>query len=118
MTKDDADDAVERGLAAAELFCETRSPDEFRDKVRVTCSRRGNAVTIFEERPPWRPDYGPDWTQLKVAQLRFDDAAGTWSLYSRDSREKWWAYDGVPASTSVDPLLAEINRDPTGIFWG
>jgi hypothetical protein len=27
-------------------------------------------------------------------------------------------YDGVSSAASVDSLLAEIDADPTGIFWG
>ena len=59
-----------------------------------------------------------DWTSTKVAQLRYDRSSKCWTLYSRDRNERWWADDGVRPSTSVDPLLAEIDTDPTGIFWG
>jgi hypothetical protein len=27
-------------------------------------------------------------------------------------------YDRVPASAGVEELLAEVDRDPTAIFWG
>jgi hypothetical protein len=27
-------------------------------------------------------------------------------------------YDRVPAAARVEDLLAEIDRDPTAIFWG
>jgi hypothetical protein len=77
----------------------------------------GNTITIFERCAPWNPAL-PDWTSLKVAQLRFDPALGRWSLYCRDGNERWWAYEGIGTSASVDPLLAEIDADPTGIFWG
>lgn len=112
-------DPVERAVGAVEVFCDARCPDEFRDEVRLTCSRRGRSITVVEERPPWRPQPGNDaWTQDRIAQLRYDSASGVWSLYCCDSSSRWWPYDEVPASPSVDPLLVEIDRDPTGIFWG
>jgi Protein of unknown function (DUF3024) len=27
-------------------------------------------------------------------------------------------YGRVPATESIEDLLAEVDRDPTGIFWG
>lgn len=107
------------GLAAVEVFCESRVPERHRDEVRLECTRRGNTITILERRAPWNPDLiGSDWTSLKVAQLRFDPSSGRWSLYCCDRNERWWPYDDIETSTSVDPLLAEIAADPTGIFWG
>ncbi len=53
-----------------------------------------------------------------MAQLRYDPAARTWSLYCRNRNERWFAYSAVKPSSDVAPLLAEIDADPTGIFWG
>ena len=114
-----APDPREVAFSATELFCETRVPEEHSDEVLVECSRRGNSITIVERRPPWDPErMAPEWSSLKVAQLRWDPATRRWSLYCRDSNERWWPYDQVAPSPSVDPLLAEIDADPTGIFWG
>jgi len=35
-------------------FCERRVPPEVRDKVRLTYDFRGNAVTLYEDRPRWK----------------------------------------------------------------
>ncbi len=55
---------------------------------------------------------------MKVAQLRYDASSRQWSLYCCDRNERWWPYDNLGPSASIDPLLAEIDADPTGIFWG
>lgn len=110
--------APEAALRAVELFCESRVPDEIRDQVRLECSRRGNAITIVERRPPWKEEYGPEWSSLKVARLRFDPDAEAWTLRWRDSGDRWHDYEGLRPAATVDPLLREINADPTGIFWG
>jgi hypothetical protein len=101
-----------------EAFCEQHVPAEARDQVRLECAVRGNAITMVERRPPWRPDFGPEWSSQRIAQLCYDGAKGTWSLYWRDSKDRWHLYSEVKPSRDIAPLLAEIDADPTGIFWG
>ena len=43
---------------------------DLRDQIRYEFDTSPHAVTIFECRPPWKPEFGPDWTRLIVAQLR------------------------------------------------
>jgi len=50
--------------------------------------------------------------------LRYSKATRLWSLYWRDRNLEFHEYNRVPASASVDELLAEVDRDPTAIFWG
>ncbi len=109
---------AEETMRAVEAFCDSRVPEDLRDEIRIECTRRGKAITIVERRPPWNPDFTSDWSTTKVAQLRHDDSAGTWSLYCPDSNGRWHYYDRVHASRTIEPLLAEIKADPTGIFWG
>lgn len=79
---------------------------------------RGTSVTIVERRSPWRADLGPEWSRFPIAKLRYDPEAAQWSLHWRDGHEHWHAYDGVEPVAYVEPLLAEMNADPRGIFWG
>ena len=53
-----------------------------------------------------------------MAQLRYDAEASTWSLFWRDRNERWFPYTDVKPSRDIAPLLAEIDADPSGIFWG
>ena len=108
----------DEALAAVEVFCESRTPPELHDEVRLECTRRGNSISIVERRPPWKPEYGPNWASMLIAQLRLDPKTSRWSLHWRDSSDRWHRYEDVRPSASVDPLLAEIDADPTGIFWG
>jgi hypothetical protein len=75
-------------------------------------------VAIVECRPPWPGDAGAEWTRLPVARLRYAKATRLWSLYWCDRNRKFHAYEPMPASASVEELLAELDRDPTAIFWG
>ncbi|MEU2634709.1 DUF3024 domain-containing protein [Micromonospora fulviviridis] len=73
---------------------------------------------MVECRPPWRSDTGPAWTSLPVGRLRYTRATGTWMLYWRDRNHRFHRYDPTPPSADIAVLLAELDRDPTGIFWG
>ena len=105
-------------LRQVDAFCDSRIPAFARDEIQLEFSVRGNTITIVERRPPWRADFGPDWSSQKIAQLRYDSDTALWSLYWRNRRFRWFLYPDVDPSRDVRPLLEEVDRDPTGIFWG
>lgn len=109
---------VEKAMHAVQTFCSSRVPEDLRDEIKIECTRRGKSITIVERRPPWNPDFGAEWSETKVAQLRFDDSAESWSLYCPDSNGRWHHYDRVRPSRTIESLLVEVEADPTGIFWG
>jgi hypothetical protein len=108
----------EGALRQVEEYCASRVSEDARDQIRVECSARGRGISIVERRPPWNPDLGSEWSEVKVAQLRYDEGRGTWSLCCSDSNGRWSAYDELGPTKDVAPLLNEIDADPTGIFWG
>lgn len=105
-------------VTRVQRWCRARVPDHARDQVRVETDVVERYVTIVECRPPWRADVGSEWTRLPVARLRYAKGARVWSLYWRDRNLKFHAYQRVPASANIEDLLAEVDRDPTAIFWG
>lgn len=105
-------------MKKVEAFCETRIPAHARDEIQLEHGVRGNAITIVERRPPWLAELGPDWTSMKIAQLRYDPDDRAWTLYCRNRNERWFLHLDTEPSRDVSPLLAEIDADPTGIFWG
>ena len=96
-------------------FTERRSPAHVRDQVSVQYRTRGSSVTIFERRAAWRKP--GEWTESNVAQLR-RSKTGEWALYWRDRNNRWHSYDGLVPTKNLPAALAEIDRDPTCIFWG
>lgn len=97
-------------------YCINRIPEHARDKVRLIYKIRGNNVTLFETRPYYRDP--SIWTENHVAQFRFDNNKKKWLLYSIDRNDRWHLYDLIQPSIDFDDLLKELDRDPTGIFWG
>lgn len=98
-------------------FCKKRVPPHVLDKVNLTYKIRGSSITIFENRAPWRPEF-KEWTSMPVAQIRYDNKTGKWTLYCADRNNRWHEYLGIGSTKHIDKILAEIDKDPTGILWG
>lgn len=75
-------------------------------------------MTLIERRAPWRPEFGPEWTRSPVARLRWSVRSRDWTLFWRDRNLRWHRYDYAAPTSDIATLLDEIDRDPTGIFWG
>jgi hypothetical protein len=99
-------------------WCAARVPDRALHQVRVECEVADRHLTIVERRAPWREDFGPEWTRFPIARLRYTKTRNTWSLYWRDRNLRFHTYDPLPATGDIEQLLAEIDRNPSGIFWG
>jgi hypothetical protein len=96
-------------------FTERRSPIHVRDQVSVRYRTRGASVTMFERRAAWRKP--GEWTEHHVAQIR-RRKTGEWALYWRDRNGRWHKYDQVRPMKELPVILAELDRDRTGVFWG
>jgi hypothetical protein len=104
---------VERRLSE---YCRVRVPEHLRGRVRVGYKIRGRYVTLFQERPdllePRR------WVDIPVAQFRFQQDVGAWTLHWTDHTRRWHNYRDVEPTEKFEDLLLEVDRDPTGILWG
>ncbi len=105
-------------VAAVIAYCEQRVPPHALHQVRMEALVDGRAVTLVERRAPWRPELGPEWTTGPVARLRWTASRGEWSLFWRDRNHRWHRYPYASPTSEIAQLLDEIDRDPTGIFWG
>ena len=97
-------------------YCLNRVPANVRGEVKLIFKISGIKVTLIETRP-----YHLDptvWTEQPVAQFRFDNVNNKWLLYSLDHHDRWYLYDLIQPSAIFEDLLAELDRDPTGLFWG
>lgn len=98
-------------------FCKKRVPQHVLDKINLSFKFRGTSVTIFENRAPWHPDM-KEWTSMAIAQIRYNEKTGEWTLYCADRNSKWHEYYDIEPTKNIDALLKEIDEDPTGIFLG
>ncbi|MGH3992837.1 MAG: DUF3024 domain-containing protein [Pseudonocardiaceae bacterium] len=108
----------ELDIARVQRWCSERVPQRARHQVRVDCDVAPRHLTIVECRAPWQADDGPEWTRFPIARLRYVKTSKMWELYWRDRNLHFHVYDRIGPAASVEELLVEIDRDPTGIFWG
>lgn len=104
--------------AQLDLYCENRIPEEIRDQIQLEHESRGNAITLLECRPPWRENFGPEWTRQKIAQFRYDPEKQEWTLFWHRASGRWHRYDPAPPAPDIGPLLAEVAEDRMACFWG
>ena len=93
-------------------------PEDVRDQLRYELDVTDRAATIAECRPFWNPELSSEWTRLPVARFRFWSTRRCWSLYWADRNGKWHPYDRVDQTPHIEELIAEVEEDPTAIFWG
>ncbi len=102
----------EHDLARIRLFCKEKSPPEHVDRVRVEPTVRGRTVTIVEHEL-----FDEDWLDIMVARLKYDTDTAHWTLYWPDRNGRFHRYEDLRPGP-VASLLAEVDRDPFGSFWG
>jgi hypothetical protein len=89
----------ELDVARVQRWC--ADPEHARGEIRIECDLAPRHLTICECRPPWREDFGPDWTRFPIARLHYTKTAGLWTLYWRDGNLKYHRYDlSTPAPKS------------------
>jgi hypothetical protein len=108
----------ETDIARVRRWCRGRVPERVRDKVRIEVDIADGHLTIVECRPPWSAELGLEWTRSPIAQMRYSKSPRLWSLFWRDRDSLFLLCDQVPPTANIDDLLAEVDSDPTGIFWG
>lgn len=102
--------------AVLRAYCEKRVPPHVRHQVRMSYDFRANTVTLYEDRVGFRDP--SQWTHMPMAQFRHDPKSGAWTLYCADRNDRWHKYEPCEPSRRFETLLEEVDRDPTGIFFG
>lgn len=111
-------DVKDEAVPLVATYCATKIPSEHADQIRIEYKVCGNTITIYERRPPWREDLGPEWTLMRICTLQWDPEARLWTLYARDRNDRRLDYPYLDPAPAVAPLLRELEDDPTCIFWG
>jgi len=97
-------------------MCERRSPPHLRDEIRLTYDIKNHAVEVYEERPGWKNRN--KWTRMGIAKFKYVRSAKRWNLYWMRQDLKWHLYGPLSESRTIEKLVAEVDGDPYGAFFG
>jgi len=97
-------------------LCRRSSPPKHAHQLRVVYEIDGHSVSIFEERPPW--DGVGEWTRMGVARLRYFRSRGEWRLYWMRRDLRWHLYEPDEMATDLASLVAVVDADEYGAFFG
>jgi DUF3024 family protein len=97
-------------------YCAPHPSPEVRRQLRHGFEMGPHQVILFEERP--RFDHPKEWLRQDVAKFRWYQSRREWHLYCQFRDLKWRSYEPRPWARRFETLLAEVETDPTGIFWG
>ena len=102
--------------ATGEFLTKRRPLPEIRDKVDIRANIKRQDVTVFSVRPAYSDPRRK--TEYPLAEARWVGTRKVWKLYWMRADEKWHSYKPFPESPSIARLLAEVDRDPHGCFFG
>jgi Txe/YoeB family toxin of Txe-Axe toxin-antitoxin module len=97
-------------------MCGRRSPEQFKDKLRLVYEVKGHDVTVYEERPHW--DRPQEWSRLPVAKFKYSRKDNIWKLYWMRRDLKWHLYKMSRPTKRLESLVKEVDSDPHGAFFG
>jgi hypothetical protein len=97
-------------------LCRRRSPAELADELRTVYEVEGHSVTMYEERPPW--DGVGEWTRTGIARFRFSCTRREWQLYWMRQDLRWHPYDPDEMPADLASLVAVVEADKYGAFFG
>ncbi len=106
---------LKRAEIALQRFCD-RVPPHVRDQLSYHWRVRGKQITLFEKRPAFmRPG---KYVDIPTARFQFNPRRHAWLLKWPNRNGRFHIYEGFESVGDVTELVAEVERDPTGIFLG
>ncbi len=96
--------------------CRSKVPAHLRDQLRFEYKLEGQSVTVWEVRP--RFDKPEEETWHGVAKFRYYKSRARWSLYWMRQDLKWHRYDPAEETHDLAKLVAIVEADEYGAFYG
>lgn len=97
-------------------LCNKRSPAQLRDQLRFEYAIENQSVIIYEIRPAWKMP--GEFTRMPLAKLTHVDSRKIWKLFWKRASGKWMAYEPKASAKALSDLVAEIDKDVYGCFFG
>ena len=97
-------------------LCRKRTPEKYKKELRFEYRIKGHEVEIIEIRPYF---HNPnEMSELSVAKLKFNRTKNIWVLYWQRASGKWLKFEPSKTTYDLAELVAEIDHDEFGCFFG
>ena len=104
--------------STVQKYIESKRPEdkEIRAKLDFGYSYDGKTFILYEIRPVWND---PNRIlNMEFAKIRFYKSRQEWALYWMRASGKWQQYEPFPKSTHLEKIIAIIDEDNYGCFYG
>jgi len=93
-----------------------RPPEHIRPKLDIGWRFDKQTVYVFEIRPQWNNPSVTD--HHDIAKATWVEQAKEWRVYWMRGNLKWNRYNPLPSIGNLQRFLIELEKDPSGCFWG
>jgi hypothetical protein len=108
----------ERFSRIASRYVESkRPPTHIRPELDFGFRLTGQSLEIFEVRPAWRGKPG-ETIENPVVKTTFVKSQGIWKIYWQRADLKWHRYGPNESADTLEGVLAVVERDEYGCFYG
>lgn len=107
---------IKRVQRLFEYYCDDRIPLIMKGKLKLEYRIRDNEVILYESRVPY--NQVDVWYSTTVARFLKDNKHNLWHLFSSDRNDDWIEFHPYPSDRNIEQLIAVVNEDITGIFFG
>ena len=97
-------------------FCQNRVPKKIQNELRYGYRVEGQSIFVYEDRPRW--DKPSEWLAVDFAKLLYIRRQHIWKLYWKRASGKWELYEPKGKSRHLGVLIAAIDEDNWGCFFG
>ena len=94
-----------------------RPPPHIRPELDLGFRLTGQSVEIFEIRPVWRGAPG-EKIELAVVKTTYVKAYDAWKIYWQRADLKWHLYEPGELVETLEQVLAVVQQDEYGCFYG
>ncbi len=87
-----------------------------RKKLDIGYRVSGQSVEVFTIRPVWNnPE---EYRESAIAKATYVKTQKVWKLYWMRQDLRWHGYEPLAQCRTIEEVVAEIDADPHGCFWG
>jgi hypothetical protein len=102
--------------AVGAFLARRRPPPDARAQLDFRADIAGSDLVVVEVRPAYNDKRRI--IEHPLAKAKWVDKRKVWRLFWMRSDLKWHSYSPMPEARTIGSLLAEVDRDPHGCFFG